>query len=216
MTTAASTASRLPRARLLARLLPLAVGMLALALGGCSGERSASGPTRDADGCCIAAKDGHDNPENSSPAASWKAPGMHVRLLNPGAKHLDAIVTRDTFNRLFPSSVWFQEGDIVGMYNRETKMTFMVVSEHTFAAWNDELSAIAERLCHEKAHRADDLYDGDPWSELRDTSAPGLSLDTHHFGHEKEDTTAHTGIYLTATASGTAVAMNKPLPAAGH
>ena len=126
----------------------------------------------------------------------WDQPGMRIRILNPGAKHLDAIVTRSTFNRLFPPTVWFQEGDVVGMYSRDTKMTFLVVSEHAFDTWNDELSSIAERLCHEKAHRADDLYAGDQWSELRDTSGPGLILDTHHFGHATEDPTAHQGAFM--------------------
>lgn len=152
---------------------------MALGLGGCGGDRTTV------------------DPEGRAPALAWQQPGMHVRVLNPGAKHLDAICTRDSFNRLFPSAVWFHEGDVVGMYNRETQMSFLVVSESTFAHWNEELSAIAERLCHEKAHRADDLYDGDAWSELRDTSAPGLALDTHHFGKEPEDPTPHTGMLAT-------------------
>ena len=152
------------------------------------------------------------SPEKAvSVAAATQAPGMRIKILNPGAKHLDAIVTRDTFNHLFPHTVWYQEGDVVGMYNRETKMTYLVVSEHTFDSWNDEVSSLAERLCHEKAHRADDLYQGDSWSELRDTSAPGLALDTHHFGTEKEDTTSnHRGVDVSTLASTpTVVAMAK-------
>jgi hypothetical protein len=71
---------------------------------------------------------------------------------------------------------------------------------------HDQLSTLAERLCHEQAHRAEDLYQGDSWSELRDTSAPGLALDTHHFGTEKEDTTSnHRGVNVSTLASGTAV-----------
>jgi hypothetical protein len=135
---------------------------------------------------------------SGSAALNWNLPGMRLRILNPGAKHLDAIVTRSTFNRLFPPTVWFQEGSVVGMYNRETKMTFLVVSEHAFDTWSDELSSLAERLCHEKAHRADDLYDGDQWSELRDTSGSGLDLDTHHFGDEAEVMVSHQGAFLTS------------------
>jgi hypothetical protein len=136
-----------------------------------------------------------DQAQAAGKPAATVAEHQRIKILNPGAKHLDAIVTRDTFNHLFPHTVWYQEGDVVGMYNRETKMTYLVVSEHTFDTWNDEVSSLAERLCHEKAHRADDLYQGDQWSELRDTSAPGLALDTHHFGTEKEDTTSeHKGI----------------------
>ncbi len=95
--------------------------------------------------------------------------------------------------------MWFNEGDVEGMYNRNTQMTFIVVSEHTFDSWNDEMSAVMERVCHEKAHRADDLYDGDMWSELRDSSSPGLELDTHHYGHVAQDTTPHTGFYITTS-----------------
>ena len=151
---------------------------------------------------------------SDSLALHWQDPGMHVKILNRGAKHLDAIVTRDTFNHLFPHTVWYAEGDVVGMYNRETKMTFLVVSEHTFATWNDEISNLAERLCHEKAHRADDLYQGDQWSELRDTSAPGLELDTHHFGTEHEDETAHhTGVEVSTLAQAPiAIAMVSTAP----
>ena len=164
---------------------------LALLLAGCGGDRTTT------------------DPESRSPALAWQQPGMHVRILNPGAKHLDAICTRDTFNRLFPSAVWFHEGDVVGMYNRQTTMSFLVVSETTFAHWNDELSAIAERLCHEKAHRADDLYEGDTWSELRDSSAPGLALDTHHFGTQPQDPKPHLGVVMT-------VAMGEPSSRATH
>jgi hypothetical protein len=203
-TTSRPTSSK----RSLRDLLPTVAGTLMLALcgagfmlatAGCNGDRAAQAP-----------KPEHSIPESSTAAADWHAPGMQVKVINPGAKHLDAIVTRDTFNKLFPQSVWFKQGDIVGMYNRESKMTFIVVSEHTFAAWNDELSAITERLCHEKAHRADDLYDGDPWSELRDTSSAGLQLDTHHFGHEQENQDAHNGVFVTSNTGTMAVAMNNP------
>ena len=136
-------------------------------------------------------------PEVNPYVVDWEKPGMRLRVLNPGAKNLDTIVTHDCFNHLFPNTVWFRDGDVLGMYNRNTHMTFLVVSEHTFDAWTDELSAVVERLCHEKAHRADDLYDGDAWSELRDTSSPGLQLDTHHYGHVDQDTSPHTGAYIT-------------------
>jgi len=167
----------------------LLVAPLLVLLPGCADSRAAL-PLNDV------------KPDAGSPAKAsvlcWNLPGMRLRILNPGAKHLDAIVTRSTFNRLFPPTVWFQEGDVVGMYNRETKMTFLVVSEHTYDTWSDELSSLAERLCHEKAHRADDLYDGDQWSELRDTSGPGLELDTHHFGHEIEAQASHQGAFLSS------------------
>jgi len=162
-------------------------------------------------GRCAASESGESREAAASDALAlhWQDPGMHVKILNRGARYLDAIVTRDTFNHLFPHTVWYAEGDVVGMYNRGTKMTFLVVSEHTFAAWNDEISILAERLCHEKAQRSDDLYQGDSWSELRDASAPGLELDTHHFGHEQEDAThPHTGVDVSTLAhASTAVAM---------
>ena len=171
----------------------LALATAAL-LSGCGDQRAASAASDSSESREAAASD--------ALALHWQDPGMHVKILNRGAKHLDAIVTRDTFNRLFPPTVWFQEGDVVGMYSRDTKMTFLVVSEHTFAAWNDEISNLAERLCHEKAHRADDLYQGDSWSELRDTSAPGLELDTHHFGTEQEDESVHhCGVEISTLAS---------------
>jgi hypothetical protein len=179
---------RMTRLPLSLRSPALAILALALALAcpSCA-ERSPSACTAVDEPLTVAA-----------PAAGawWNLPGLRIRILNPGAKHLDAIVTRDTFNRLFPPTVWFQEGDVVGMYSRETKMTFLVVSEHAFDSWSDELSTIAERLCHEKAHRADDLYAGDQWSELRDTSGPGLVLDTHHFGHATEDPTPRSGAFM--------------------
>ena len=155
------------------------------------------------------------NPDRASVAMASQASTMRIKILNPGAKHLDAIVTRDTFNHLFPHTVWYQDGDVVGMYDRATKMSYMVVSEHTFDTWNDEISSIAERLCHEKAHRADDLYQGDQWSELRDTSAPGLELDTHRFGTEKDDTsTQHEGANVSsvATASASITTRSPQLP----
>ena len=189
-----------------------AVTLLALAaaalMSGCGDQRAATTSTpAHADTC-------HAIDSQDSLVEHWQDPGMHVKILNRGAKHLDAIVTRDTFNHLFPHTVWYAEGDVVGMYNRETKMTFLVVSEHTFATWNDEISNLAERLCHEKAHRADDLYQGDQWSELRDTSAPGLELDTHHFGTEHEDETAHhTGVEVSTLAQAPiAIAMVSTAP----
>ena len=169
---------------LTARTALIAVAFAAvIGLSGCGDARSASS-------------------SSPSSATRWSQPGMSVKVLNPGAKHLDAIVTRDTFNKLFPQQVWFEEGDVVGMYNRETRMTFLVVSQHTYDAWNDELSSLAERLCHEKAHRADDLYDGDLWSELRDTSAPGLALDTHHFGEEHiDESVQRTGMIVSTSTT---------------
>jgi len=119
-----------------------------------------------------------------SVAMAAQAPAIRIKILNPGAKLLDAIVTRDAFHQLFPKSGWCQDGDVVGMYDRGSKMTYLVVSEQTFDTWNNEISSVAERLCHEKAHRADDLYQGDQDSEVRDTTAPGLDLDTRHIGTE--------------------------------
>ena len=177
-------------------------------MSGCGDQRSASASTHaQADTC-------HEIDSQDSLVEHWQDPGMHVKILNRGAKHLDAIVTRDTFHHLFPHTVWYAEGDVVGMYNRETKMTFLVVSEHTFATWNDEISDLAERLCHEKAHRADDLYQGDQWSELRDTSAPGLELDTHHFGTEHEDESAHhSGVEVSTLAHAPVVIAMATTPA---
>lgn len=147
-------------------------------------------------------------PAATAAQPAWVRPGMQVRVLNPGARYCDTIVTRDTFNHLFPASVWFHEGAIVGMYNRDTKTTCIVVSTHTFAAWTPEMSALCERCCHLKAHRADELYDGDMWSELRDCSAPGLALDTHHFGKEQQNAkAAHTGMIVDALAPAPLLAM---------
>jgi len=179
-----------------------ALVVLALAVQSCS-ERSSTACTELNAPIAIAAP---------ADGAWWNLPGLRIRILNPGAKHLDAIVTRDTFNRLFPPTVWFQEGDVVGMYSRETKMTFLVVSEHAFDSWSDELSTISERLCHEKAHRADDLYAGDQWSELRDTSAPGLVLDTHHFGHTTEDPTPRSGAFMMTQGPAGAADTTKTAP----